>query len=285
MAFTVVDSISLASGEINEDRSGHHGGLLAWVIDGATDVLEQRLVGNGSDAAWFAEAAHNAMAMIAGADSPSDHLSDLPARLCEAVSEEFARAAFRQPAGRHEHPSATALIVRALDRRIEYVAIGDCALIARPGGVLHSVGLGGKEAGDRSTAQVLTSFQAQNGSASPDEAKAHMWPKILAQRARINMPDGYGALSLTSPPAQFVVSGSFEVSPGDHVLIATDGLTRLIEIYQRYEASQLLDAAIGRGLKSLIRELREVETADASCRTYPRVKATDDATALLLEII
>lgn len=284
MVFAVVDSISIASGEINEDRCGHHGGLLAWVIDGATDVLDQPLVGNGSDAAWFAEAAHNAMATMAGADHTSGHLRDLPARLCEAVAKKFARAAYRQPAGRHEHPSATALIVRAHDRRIEYVAVGDCALIARTGEMLHSVGLGGKEAGDRSTAQVLTSFQAQNGSASAEEAKAHMWPKILAQRAGINMPDGYGALSLTSPPAQFVVTGSFEVAPGDHVLIATDGLTRLIEIYQRYEPSLLLDAAIGRGLDCLVTELREVEIADGSCRIYPRVEATDDATALLLKI-
>lgn len=282
MAFAIIDSISLPSGEINEDRYGH-GGVLAWVIDGATDVLEQPLVGNGSDAAWFAEAAHRAMA--ATAFNPPEHLSDLPARLCEGIAAEFASNAYRQPAGRHEHPSATTLIVRARDGQIDYVAVGDCALIARSGGVLHAVGLGGQEAGDRSTAQVLTSFQAQNHSASPEDAKAHMWPKIRAQRAGINMPDGYGALSITSPPPQFVVSGSFQVTSGDHVLIASDGLTRLTEVYKRYEPPGLLEAAMERGLRAVVTELREVEAADATCRAYPRVKATDDATALLLKIV
>lgn len=283
MAFVILDSISLASGAINEDRHGHSAGMLAWVIDGATDVLEQPLVGDGSDAAWFAEAAHRALT-VAALDPP-DHLSDLPGLLCAAVAEEFARNAYRQPAGRHEHPSATTLILRVHDRRLDYVAVGDCALIARSGDTLHTVGLGGHEAGDRSTAQVLTTFQKQNHTASPDDAKAHMWPKIRAQRAGINRPDGYGALSITSPPAQFIVSGGFEVSPGDHVLIATDGLTRLSEVYRRHEPAQLFDTAISRGLHALVTELREIETADASCRNYPRVKATDDATALLLKMV
>lgn len=282
MVFEVVDSISLASDANNEDRFGHEGGVLAWVIDGATDVLEEPLLGAGSDAAWFAEAAHGALAAVAH-EPPAD-LADLPAQICLAVATRFQGAASRKPAGRHEHPSATAIIVRARDGRIEYVSVGDCALIARSETELHVVGLGGKEAGDRSTAQAVASFQAQNCTASPEDAKAHMWPKIRAQRARINMPDGYGALSLTAPPPQFVVTGGFESMTGGHVLIASDGLTRLTEIYRRYDPRQLLDAAIERGLQALVTELREIETADASCRAYPRVKATDDATAVLLRI-
>lgn len=280
MVFEVVDRISLASDENNEDRFGHNSDL-AWVIDGATDVLEEPLLEGGSDAAWFAEASHRALTGL----NPPEDLASVPAQICEYVATDFQTSAKRKPSGRHEHPSATAIIVRPRGSRMDYVAVGDCALIARSGSHLHVVGLGGKEAGDRSTAQAVANFQAQNCGASPEDAKAHMWPKIRAQRARINMPDGYGALSLTAPLPQFIVSGGFETAVGDHVLIASDGLTRLVEIYRRYDAEQLLANAIHRGLAALVTELREIETADASCRAYPRVKATDDATAMLLRIV
>lgn len=283
MVFEVVDSISLASGDANEDRCGHSGGQLAWVIDGATDVIETPLIGSGTDAAWFAEAVHRAISTAAL--MPPERIDDFPARICEAVAASFDRAAIRQPAGRHEYPSATTVIVRANCDRIDYVAVGDCALIAQANGHIHTVGLGGKEAGDRSTAKILVDFQEQNAHASPEEAKAHMWPKIRKRRAKINLPDGYGALSITPPPPKFVVTGSINVTPGDHILIASDGLTRLSELYQHYRPSELIDAAISRGLEAVVRELREIETADASCRTHPRIKATDDATGMLLKII
>lgn len=283
MVFEVVDSISLASGEANEDRYGHCGGLLAWVIDGATDVIETPLIGRGTDAAWFAEAAHRAISTAALV--PPEHLDDFPARICETVAAAFERAVTRQPVGRHEYPSATTMIVRANGDRVDYAAVGDCALIAHSNGNTYTVGLGGEEAGDRSTAKVVVSLQEQNATASPDEIKAHMWPKIRKRRAKINLSDGYGALSITPPPPKFVVTGSLKVAPGDHVLIASDGLTRLSELYHHYKPAELIDAAISSGLKTLVRELREIEIADAACRTYPRVKATDDATGLLLKII
>jgi len=283
MVFHVVDSISVPSDTINEDRFGHSNGCFAWVIDGATDVLEERLLEGGSDAAWFAEAAHRALRTAAL--HPPSKLCDLPGKICEVVATQFQSAARRKPAGGHEHPSATAIIVHAHDGRIDYAAVGDCALIASTGGGHIKVGLGGKEAGDRSTAEVVANFQAKNCEASPEDAKAYMWPRIRLQRARINQHDGYGALSLTPPPPHFVVSGGFEVAPGDHVLIASDGLTRLIEVYRRYEPETLLEAAVGKGLAALVAELRGIEMDDATCRAFPRVKARDDATGVLLRIL
>src|SRR5688572_5837524 len=107
MVFEVVDSISVASGVDNEDRFGHSSGVWAWVIDGATDVLDEPLIGEGTDAAWFAEAAHRAL--TAAALRGPDKLCDLPAQICDEVATEFWNVGRRKPAGRHEHPSATAI--------------------------------------------------------------------------------------------------------------------------------------------------------------------------------
>ena len=51
MPIDIIDIASQGSGAVNEDRTGS-AGTLAWVIDGATDLVETPLVGEHSDAAW-----------------------------------------------------------------------------------------------------------------------------------------------------------------------------------------------------------------------------------------
>jgi len=53
MTFAALDFETAASGEVNEDRAGTAQDL-AWVIDGATDVVETPLTSTLSDANWIA---------------------------------------------------------------------------------------------------------------------------------------------------------------------------------------------------------------------------------------
>jgi hypothetical protein len=66
------------------------------------------------------------------------------------------------------------------------------------------------------------------------------------------------------------------------VLLATDGLMRLVEVYGAYDADGLVAAAADKGLAALLRELRGIEAADAGCARFPRIKPSDDATGVLL---
>lgn len=53
MPFVIIDCLSSASGRVNEDRAGAANDL-AWVIDGATDVVDRPLTGATTDADWIA---------------------------------------------------------------------------------------------------------------------------------------------------------------------------------------------------------------------------------------
>jgi hypothetical protein len=75
MPFVMVDCQTLASGEVNEDRAGAVNDL-AWVIDGATDVVETPLTRARRDADWIAGRLDAALRDIA-ASAPID-LSALP---------------------------------------------------------------------------------------------------------------------------------------------------------------------------------------------------------------
>lgn len=283
MSLRVLELASLASGDTNEDRAGACAAL-SWVIDGATDVVDVPLTGAPSDAAWLAAFLDGALHAFAsdGAPVSTEELANLPEKLARQAATAFASAALRLPADRSEHPSASGLIVSATVGWLAYVMVGDCTLITQTRNGIGIVGPPAEDAGDIRLAAAIAAFQQQELAADAAAARAHVWPKVRAARLGMNVPGGYGVFSITSPPPAFIRHGLLPMASGDHALLATDGLMRLVDVFRAYDAEGLLRAARSRGLRALLREVREIEAADVTCRQFPRAKVSDDATGLLL---
>lgn len=280
---TSIDIATLAGSAVNEDRASA-AGTLAWVIDGATDVLEAPLTQGPSDASWFAETLDLALKELAHA--PPADLAELPSVLAEHARQEFELAALREPAGRHEHPSATGVIVRIeKGGALDFVSIGDCALLIASNEGVSRIGVDGDDAGDPWVADAMRAFRAQRPDAPAADARADLWPKLRAGRAGMNMPQGYGVFSITQTPPHFVRSGAHTIAPGARVLLASDGLMRLVDIFRRYTNQELFEAIIARGLADLAEELRALEHEDADCVAFPRAKRHDDASGLLIHSV
>jgi hypothetical protein len=279
MSLVTVDCQTSPSGQVNEDRAGAVNAL-AWVIDGATDVVETPLTRALSDADWIAGRLDATLRDI-GASAPAD-LAGLPSITANRLAADFAREAIRQPTGKFEHPSASALIVRPCRKGLDYVAVGDCSMLSLSQSGFVRAGVEADAAGDRQLAAVLSALHNKHGGLDAVAARAHVWPSIRAARAAMNEPTGYGVFSLTPTPMRFVRTGQVVMQEGGHVLLATDGLMRLVDVFGCYSARDLLCAAVSNGLEALLRELRGIETSDADGHRYPRAKAYDDATGLLL---
>ncbi|WP_295559638.1 protein phosphatase 2C domain-containing protein [uncultured Hyphomicrobium sp.] len=276
MKLETVEILSIASGGVNEDRAGV-APRLAWVIDGATDVVPEPLTAWPSDAAWFAAGMHDLAETLH--PSPSFSLADLPELVAERLAARFAADAKRTPAGRDEHPSASAIVVRTIEGdTLEYVSVGDCTLIVDSGGHRTQVGVDEENAGDR---WVVDALKERKESAKP-MTRADLWPQLRAQRARMNTPTGYGVFSITAPPRSMIRHGTIPLAPESRILLASDGLMRLVDVFRRYTAARLFDAAWTTGLDPLFDELRALETADADCTRHPRAKTSDDTSAVLL---
>jgi protein phosphatase 2C-like protein len=275
----IVDITTLAGSDVNEDRAGS-AGTLAWVIDGATDVIEAPLTTAATDASWAAQTLDTQLRKIAMA--PPADLADILPMLTAVLQSEFPRAARREPSGRHEHPSAAALIVRSAGGALDYVAVGDCSLIVATADGIARLGTSKHDAGDRWVAEQLASLRAHPATA-PDAAQAQLWPKLRLARRAMNEPGGYGVLSLTPTPQHFIQRGRIGFADGARALIASDGLMRLVDVFRRYSEEELLAAAVERGLQSLTAETRALELADRHCLEFPRAKRHDDASGVLLE--
>lgn len=283
MQLRVLDVTSVPGSGANEDRAGYAENS-AWVIDGATDVIDGPLTAGPSDAAWFAAAMHEELETWANAGA-AGALQDLPAHLARNLDARFRKAALRLPTGPDEQPSAAAMIVRLEKVSLSYVTLGDCALIIETGsGPLVHIGDDIEKAGDQWVAKII-SEERQN--IAPEDAlslRRSLWPKLREARRAMNDPAGYGIFSITPPPARFVRAASIPLSGATRGLICSDGLMRLVDVMHRYTIETLFAAAFSAGLPALVSELRTLEVEDATCLRYPRAKQHDDTTALLFEI-
>lgn len=291
LSFAVRDIVSEVGGSlggsagINADRTGQAGSL-AWVIDGATDVLAAPLLPGGSDAAWYA-AALDAELHRLGAAGGTPRLPALTAHLEAYTAARLAAEARRPPAAVHEHPSAAGIVLRLGNARLEWLALADCELvIQQPGGAPEVTGTEpGAPPGDALAVAAMEEYRRTRAAASITEVRAGIWPMLRARRDLLNQPGGYGVFSTLPTPDAFLRTGTVPATAGTWALLATDGFTATAEVFSVCTLAELLPMARERGLGRMLAELRAMERADAECRTHRRTKAHDDATALLLEVV
>lgn len=102
---------------------------------------------------------------------------------------------------------------------------------------------------------------------------------LRRNRMKMNQEDGYHILACS---VDAIKKGIYRVYPFDQLkraLLSTDGILPLDSYYSR---ARLLDEMNLRGVKGLISELRSLEKKDLEMKKIKRLKAHDDATAILL---
>ncbi len=275
---TVLESISVPSGVVNDDRAGHRESCI-WVIDGATDCNREKYLPGGSDAAWLAGQFHENLL----AKAPSGHLplEELIASITEAVHARFQNEKLRDLEDRGHQPSAAALIARLADGVLEVLGFGDCQLfVALPGKRAELRGVDRARLGDFASIERIKRAAKEHG-LDWQAARAKVQGSGAVSRRKMNLPGGYSVLSIDMAPLDLIHREAIPLEPGARLLFATDGFTRLSEVFNVYSEETLLQAAFEKGLAALIAELRGLERKDERCETYPRVKVLDDATAIL----
>jgi hypothetical protein len=285
----VAEIASLASGPgPNEDAAGAAGdGRVgaAWAIDGATGVAGREFVADaaregGTDAAWYARRLDAAFA-AEGAHDP-DHAA-VARRAIARVAAEW-RAAVDDPEAvpRAGLPSAAAVRARWDGDRFEAAGLGDCAVLVRPdGGPARALLGAGPSAAERAFNATIGRL-VREGVREASARRSVVAAGLVAARERMNRPGGYWIWSVAPEAADRLRRADAVLDRPCHVLLATDGLMRLVEVYGAYDADGLVAAAADKGLAALLRELRGIEAADAGCARFPRIKPSDDATGVLL---
>jgi hypothetical protein len=279
--FTVLDSLCAPGAWINEDRATALS-QAAWVLDGTTGHHPVRLFPGPTDAAWFAETADRLLRdRAAQATDGATLLEDLVHSLI-ATCQASALVPLDSPD--IDKPAASLALVRFADDALEYVMLGDCKLLLRAhNGAVEALDHSQVAAFDAGLVAALRDMQAA-GETDLAKSMTKLRPMILANRRRKNRLGGYGVLADDPACSAFADIGRRPAATITHVLLASDGFYRLVDAYRTHTSATLVHDALSGGLSALYAQLRGIEDADAQCLTYPRLKARDDAAALLLHL-
>jgi hypothetical protein len=281
MRFRLLDAVTLAGNPAKPNEDSHvETERFAAVFDGATG-LGERLMPGPSDAQWIAN--FGARRLKAHADACEGSPRDWLRTAASDAAKSFAALRLRAPAENYEFPFASLMLATLAGDRLNALWLGDCAALVRaPSGALTFIGETLARRGyERERAKRLAGLLGAVPAAPSVREK--FLPALRASRNRVNTKDEW--LFAPDPEcADHAKQADMFVVANTLVLLATDGFLALVSDYECYTPETLVAAAQLHGLAALGEELRAIEAADPEGVRYPRFKASDDATALLLEL-
>jgi len=287
-AFTLLSAASAPGSTVNEDAYGlwptEAAPRAAWVLDGVTGINDRTLLPGPSDAAWFVAQVQDVLPALLAA-APAAPIADLLGALVREL-EHRQLAAWLDPRGSAgcETPAASFALARRLDDEIEIVRLGDCLVLVESSEgtvtVLEHPVLRQIEVETKRAILDLRSAAISD----PHQIRQRLMPTLRAQRRRRNQVDGYGVLAAEQTCLSMLAVDRWPLHTLRRVLLASDGYYRLVDHYRAMSDTDLLRETSRQGADALIVHLRAVEAADPLGFQYPRLKISDDATALLIEV-
>jgi hypothetical protein len=280
--FNVIDRISSSSpgAAINEDAVGATASA-AWAIDGATGVSERPpLVAGTTDAAWLAG---DLNAALHGAfDDAEVDVGQALAGIEAKLQADFLAIDLQPATPAGEQPTAALAVVGLQGEALHFLGIGDCRIIYEE----HTGEIGEFNPSSIGPAEALIVAERRRLLAQyPGEDP---WPRLKAfirpLRERANQEGGYSVVHPTRPWSKRVVRETREAGAVRRLLLVSDGLYRLVDVFKAATIAGFMQAAVAEGLSRLYTELRALEDADRDCSKYPRVKTYDDASGILISL-
>jgi hypothetical protein len=267
---------------------------LVAAVDGVAMVLDGASVPAGMpaccdrDAAWYVR--HLAAALLAALSG--DGTPDLKAALAEAISttDRIHAAGCTGKDRNAMGPNATVVLVRRHGDRLDWLVLGDSTLLLDTGqGIAYHCDRGVKTIEPELRERIFT--QLRNGNGYNDPAHRRTLAAIVESERRLrNTPDGYWIAGADPAAAAHSLTGSYRIGtqPGQvrRFALLSDGAERAVTMFGLYPSWEgLLDALATEGPAACIAAVRAAEAADPDGRHHPRTKLSDDASALLCDLV
>lgn len=278
----VIEGLSLPGSpeRVNEDALGA-GKSIAFVLDGVTGLADTPVMPGKSDAAW---ASHAARDLLVAHEATSD-LRTLVGDVARDLTVRFEAERLRPPAARYEIPWTTLSMIRVADGRLDVAFVGDSrVLVETSDDEVHNFGINPSRSAFETKLAAKMIAARKEQTLGVESIRATVLPDLRRSRDTVNTPQGFWLLGPDDAVGVHVSVASLALTGPATILLATDGFYALVEDYKRYGDRELIATAQTLGLSILGRELRHIEDDDPEGEKYPRMKKSDDATALLVRV-
>ena len=279
----LVGAVTHAGGQINEDAWGMVGSAddvsAAWVLDGVTGINARNYLPGETDAAWFVGRANLHLQSLAALNiSINDILSLLVERLIEdwnAVSGQIEFPADYDP------PASCLTFIKRYGSLWHVVQLGDCSLLVQNADGTIEIAMDQDHDSISNALATRAKELRMRGSVDIKQLLAEFKPQLLAQRKSRNTAGGLSILKAHQAAVQF--ANYWQFMNLAKILLCTDGFYRAVDCYGLYSNDGLLKAS-AKSVERVLAEVRKVESGDPDCQRFVRLKASDDATAIVFSI-
>ncbi len=269
-------------GRVNEDFFGWTDSA-AWVLDGATGVSRETLP-YPSDAYWFvrtfSEHLHRNLV-----ETPSASTLHLLNSAVATTRRKFEHLTGLDAASADGLPSAAFVLIRVLGQTLEITSLGDCkALFRDDRGVVRVFYDPSLEPFENRTLQALESLRQRSPDSLQHDLIQELKPTIRENRKSMNQPGGYRVLSLNSIDESSIETASVTIQDGEIIALTSDGFLRYTEVFKQDSSENLFRQLTDGQPATIVKAVRRLESGDADCKQYIRVKKSDDATCLVVRV-
>jgi hypothetical protein len=272
-----------APGKPHSEDLVQSAGSAAWLFDG-TSAHDDPQACEQHHAAWFVEQLSRALADEL-TRAPSHPLGDALAAAISRVASSHAQLC---PDARRGHgPSATAVIVRRSADALEYLVLGDSALLVqtRDGLVHHHSDKRLSAVEPRLRESIHLALRAGRGYDAP--AHYETVRRLRAtERLMRNREHGFWIAGHDPAAALHSLVGCYSLDEepttgATRIALISDGLGRGVTHLQCYrDWGDLLESLFCLGAPACIMRVRQAEQADPHGARHPRTRAADDAAAI-----
>lgn len=271
-----------ATGKAQSDDLVDTAGSAAWLFDGAS-AHDDPAACDAHDASWFVQQLSQSL----GSELSKSAERELRHTFATAIARVSARHAQLCPHVRSGHgPLAAAVIVRRRHGALEYLILGDSALLVQSGDgqVNHH--------SDKRLSTVAADLrgaiqQGLQGGRGYDDAVHDARTRALrtTERATRNRDGGYWIAGDDPGAALHSLTGRYSLSDTaagvSRFALISDGLERAVTHLNCYAGwSELIENLFDPGILATITRIRGAELADPDGLRHPRSKPSDDAAAI-----
>ena len=250
-----------------------------FVLDGATGVLGQKFTNADSDAKWFSNTI--AKYLIYNLPNLSWSLSKVLKQAIIETKKEYTK--FNNSQQVKDFPSCCCAMFRINKQKIEYILLGDCAIIYKQtNGTIDVLRPQDNINLDKTNLQILKQISIQQKK-SVLECRPQIQEYIVKGRLSKNTPNGYWIVSDKPNAVNHAIKGSFYLKDIDSLAIMSDGYSQIFDTFNYYNEKSFYNALQKYGVKKIYDKLFKLQNKDKNCNKHPRFKVRDDATIIYIQ--
>lgn len=268
------------SGIYNEDAVGicKKG---AWVLDGATGLNNKNLISKESDAKWYVFWWNKYLKENL---DKNKSLKEIVLEGLENIKREYLLKLDGVKVQELDMPSASAIIIKFYENKIEYFLLGDCTLLFKD---LTKNIIVKDERVCKFDDEVFRKMDDLNKVKylTIDEKKNILLPIIIENRLRKNSEKGYWILEFNKEAVKKSIHGFIDINDEAKIIMSSDGFSCAWDKYNIFNKDEIIEIGQYKGIEYIKNKIRNLENKDNKGLIFPRFKKSDDSSCVYLHII